>query len=128
MAAVADQPQDELDVLFDDVIERTIASLPDPYVERLGSVAIVVEDEPSPAQLASVGARGLYGLYQGIPRTRWGVDNAAAPSKITLFRGPLVRSSHSMSSLAKAVEATLIHEIAHHFGIDDDRIRELSRR
>ena len=66
---------DELDILFDEAIERTIASLPEPYVERLGSVAIVVEDEPTPAQLASVGAHGLYGLYQGVPRTRWGVDN-----------------------------------------------------
>jgi predicted Zn-dependent protease with MMP-like domain len=122
------EPSDELDVLFDEAIERTIASLPEPYIERLGSVAIVVEDEPTPAQLASVGARGLYGLYQGIPRTRWGVDNAAAPSKITLFRGPLVRSSRSLSSLARAVESTLLHEIAHHFGIDDARIRELQRR
>ena len=119
---------DELDVLFDQVIERAIASLPDAYVDRLGSVAIVVEDEPTPAQLASVSARGLFGLYQGVPRTRWGADNAAVPSKITLFRGPLVRSSRSMSSLAKAVEATLLHEIAHHFGISDDRIHELQRR
>ena len=118
---------DELDLLFDEAIERAITSLPEPYLDRLGSVAIVVEDEPSPAQLASVGARGLYGLYQGIPRTRWGVDNAAAPSKITLFRGPLVRSSRSMSSLARAVESTLLHEIAHHFGISDERIRELQR-
>jgi predicted Zn-dependent protease with MMP-like domain len=123
---MAEQP-DVLDVLFDEAIERTIASLPDAYVERLGSVAIVVEDEPSPGQLASVGARGLYGLYQGIPRTRWGADNAAVPSKITLFRGPLVRSSRSQSSLSRAVEATLLHEIAHHFGIDDARIRELQR-
>ncbi|HET9344314.1 MAG TPA: metallopeptidase family protein [Candidatus Limnocylindrales bacterium] len=119
---------DELDVLFDQVIERAIASLPDAYVDRLGSVAIVVEDEPTPAQLASVSARGLFGLYQGVPRTRWGADNAAVPSKITLFRGPLVRSSRSMSSLARAVESTLLHEIAHHFGISDDRIRELQRR
>jgi len=118
---------DVLDVLFDQAIERTIASLPDAYVERLGSVAIVVEDEPTQSQLASVGARGLYGLYQGVPRTRWGADNAAVPSKITLFRGPLVRSSRSMSSLARAVEATLLHEIAHHFGISDDRIHELQR-
>jgi predicted Zn-dependent protease with MMP-like domain len=125
---VADQEPDVLDVLFDAAIERTIASLPEPYVERLGSVAIVVEDEPTAAQLGSVGARGLYGLYQGVPRTRWGVDNAPVPSKITLFRGPLVRSSRSMSSLAKAVESTLLHEIAHHFGISDARIRELQRR
>jgi predicted Zn-dependent protease with MMP-like domain len=124
---MAEQP-DVLDVLFDEAIDRTIKSLPDEFVDRLGSVAIVVEDEPTPAQLASVGARGLYGLYQGVPRTRWGVDNAAVPSKITLFRGPLVRSSRSMSSLAKAVESTLLHEIAHHFGISDERIRELQHR
>jgi predicted Zn-dependent protease with MMP-like domain len=124
---MAEQP-DVLDVLFDEAIDRTIKSLPDEFVDRLGSVAIVVEDEPTPAQLASVGARGLYGLYQGVPRTRWGVDNAAVPSKITLFRGPLVRSSRSMSSLARAVESTLLHEIAHHFGISDERIRELQHR
>ena len=119
---------DVLDVLFDQTIERTIKSLPDEFVDRLGSVAIVVEDEPTPAQLSSVGARGLYGLYQGIPRTRFGVDNAPVPSKITLFRGPLVRSSRSMSSLARAVESTLLHEIAHHFGISDARIRELQHQ
>ena len=124
---MVEQQPDVLDVLFDEAIERTIKSLPDAYVERLGSVAIVVEDEPTPGQLASVGARGLYGLYQGIPRTRFGVDNAPVPSKITLFRGPLVRSSRSMSSLARAVESTLLHEIAHHFGISDERIRELQR-
>ena len=123
---MAEEP-DVLDVLFDEAIDRTIKSLPDEFVERLGSVAIVVEDEPTPAQLSSVGARGLYGLYQGIPRTRFGVDNAPVPSKITLFRGPLVRSSRSMSSLARAVESTLLHEIAHHFGISDARIRELQR-
>lgn len=124
---MVDEP-DVLDVLFDQTIERTIKSLPDEFVDRLGSVAIVVEDEPTPAQLSSVGARGLYGLYQGIPRTRFGVDNAPVPSKITLFRGPLVRSSRSMSSLARAVESTLLHEIAHHFGISDARIRELQHQ
>ena len=124
---MTDQP-DVLDVLFDEAIDRTIKSLPDQFVERLGSVAIVVEDEPTPAQLATVGARGLYGLYQGVPRTRWGVDNAPVPSKITLFRGPLVRASRSPAGLSRAVEATLLHEIAHHFGISDARIRELQRR
>jgi predicted Zn-dependent protease with MMP-like domain len=90
-------------------------------------VAIVVEDEPTPAQLASVAARGLYGLYQGVPRTRWGVDNVPLASKITLFKGPLVRSSRTPAHLAMAVEETLLHEIAHHFGIDDERLRELRR-
>ena len=124
---MVEPPQDALDALFDEVISRTIESLPDAFRDQLGSVAIVVEDEATPAQLASVRAHGLYGLYQGVPRTRWGADNAAAPSKITLFKGPLVRASRSPAHLAKAVEETLLHEIAHHFGIDDNRLRELQR-
>ena len=124
---MAEQPADELDALFDRVIEATLRSLPDPFLSQLGSVAIVVEDEASPAQLASVGAYGLYGLYQGVPRTRWGVDNVAAPSKITLFRGPLTRAHPDRDRRRRAIEDTLLHEIAHHFGIDDDRLRELQR-
>jgi predicted Zn-dependent protease with MMP-like domain len=110
---------------FDAVIDDTIDALPAAFVDQLGSVAIVVEDEPNPEQLASVGARGLFGLYQGVPRTRWGVDNVPIPSKITLFRGPLTRANPSQDRLARAVEDTLLHEIAHHFGIDDDRLRAL---
>jgi predicted Zn-dependent protease with MMP-like domain len=124
---MAEQPADELDTLFDQVIDATLRSLPDPFLSQLGSVAIVVEDEATPAQLASVGAYGLYGLYQGVPRTRWGVDNVAVPSKITLFRGALVRHSRSPSDLARRIEETLLHEIAHHFGIDDQRLEELRR-
>lgn len=110
---------------FDAVIDDTIDRLPAAFVDQLGSVAIVVEDEPSPEQLASVDARGLFGLYQGVPRTRWGVDNVPIPSKITLFRGPLTRANPGGVRLTKAVEDTLLHEIAHHFGIDDDRLRAL---
>ena len=110
---------------FDEVIDSVLEDLPAPFVERLGSVAIVVEDEATPEQLASVGARGLYGLYQGVPRTRFGVDNVPLPSKITLFRGPLVRANGMGERLTRAIEDTLLHEIAHHFGIDDERLHAL---
>jgi predicted Zn-dependent protease with MMP-like domain len=119
---------DELDAIFDEVIDQTLASLPAAFAERLGSVAIVLEDEASPDQLATVRAGGLYGLYQGVPRTRWGAENAPFASKITLFRGPLVRGNPGPERLAAAIEDTLLHEIAHHFGIDDNRLLELRRR
>lgn len=118
---------DPVDAIFDAAIERVLADLPAQFADRLGTVAIVVEDEPSADQLASVRAGGLYGLYQGIPRTRWGADNASVPSKITLFRGPLVRAAQTPERLAHAIADTLLHEIAHHFGIDDARLRELRR-
>lgn len=120
-----DEPGDDP---FETVIDDVLATLPAAFESRLGSVAIVVEDEPTPDQLASVGARGLFGLYQGVPRTRFGVDNVPWPSKITLFRGPLARANPTPHRLARAIEDTLLHEIAHHFGIDDARLIELRTR
>lgn len=116
-----------IDGLFDAAIERAIASLPPVFAERLGSVAIVIDDEPTPDQLASVGAHGLFGLYQGVPRTTFGAENVPVPSKITIFRGPLIRASGSAATLERAVEETVLHEIAHHFGLSDARLLELRR-
>jgi predicted Zn-dependent protease with MMP-like domain len=115
------------DVDFDAVIDDVLERLPRPFFDQLSSVAIVVEDEATPELLASVQAPGLFGLYQGVPRTRWGVDNVPIASKITLFRGPLTRANPGAARLTKAIEDTLLHEIAHHLGIDDDRLRELRR-
>ena len=85
-------------------------------------------DEPTPAQLASVHAWGLFGLYQGVPRTAYAADAAATPSKITLFRGPLMRANRSPERLRAAVGETLRHEVAHHLGISDARLQELERQ
>jgi predicted Zn-dependent protease with MMP-like domain len=116
---------DPLDM--EQLVEDALAGLPREFAERLGSVAIVVDDEPTPELLASVGARILYGVYQGIPRTTFGVDHAPVASKITIFRGPLMRAHRDPQALARAVESTVLHEIAHHFGISDARLRELHR-
>jgi predicted Zn-dependent protease with MMP-like domain len=114
---------DDIEDMVVDALER----LPAPFRDRLGSVAIVIEDEATPSQLALVGAYGLYGLYQGIPRTRLSADGAPAPSKITIFRAPLVRANRTPERLAAAVADTVYHEIAHHFGISDERLHELKR-
>jgi predicted Zn-dependent protease with MMP-like domain len=113
----------ELDI--EDMVVDAIEQLPDAFRDLLGSVAIVVEDEATPEQLAAVGAYGLYGLYQGVPRTRYAAESAAAPSKITIFRGPLVRAARDREQLASAITDTVHHEIAHHFGISDARLHEL---
>ena len=114
-------PQDA----FDSWIDEAIEALPESFRERLGSVAIVIEEEATADQLASVGVRGLFGLYQGVPRSAWGADGAAVPSKITIFRGPLVRAFHDLAARRRAVIDTVHHEIAHHFGISDRRLHEL---
>jgi predicted Zn-dependent protease with MMP-like domain len=117
-----------VDRRFDAAIERAISSLPQAFAERLGSVAIVIDEEPTVEQLASVGARGLFGLYQGVPRTTFGAESVPVPSKITIFRGPLVRANGAGDALEAAVEETVLHEIAHHFGLSDERLLELRHR
>jgi len=89
------------------------------------SCAMERTDQPTPGQLASVGAPGLLGLYTGVPRTAWGADGAPLPSKITIFRGPTLRMCSTRQEVRDEVAITVVHEIAHHFGIDDDRLHEL---
>ena len=119
--APADDPEDP----FEAWVIEAIEALPPAFRERLGSVAITIADEANADQLASVRARGLYGLYQGVPRSAWGADNSPVPSKITIFRGPLTRAHRDPRAQRQAVVDTVHHEIAHHFGIGDDRLREL---
>jgi predicted Zn-dependent protease with MMP-like domain len=112
---------------FDQLIKQALDRLPEPFASRLDSVAIVIDEEATAEQLASVGARGLFGLYQGVPRTAYGATGAPVASKITLFRRPLEAYHPDPASLARAVQETLFHEIAHHFGISDARLAELRR-
>jgi predicted Zn-dependent protease with MMP-like domain len=118
-------PERPTDLDLEAFVIDALDNLPAPFRDQLGSVAIVIEDEASAEQLASVGAPGLFGLYQGIPRTALSADGAPSPSKITIYRGPLMRAYRDPVALAAAVADTVYHEIAHHFGISDRRLQEL---
>lgn len=111
---------------FDDLISRALANLPPEFRAQLDSVAIVVDDYPTPAQLSATHSHGLFGIYEGVPRTAYGASYVAVPSKITLFRGPLESYSRNEQDLAASVEETLFHEIGHHLGISDARLAELA--
>lgn len=116
------------DDLFERVVASVIATIPDPFSRALDEVAIVIEDEPSPQQRRENGLRGdetLYGLYEGVPRIEWGADSVPIPNKISLFRIPLQEDFPDEDDLADEIRITLLHELAHHLGIDDDRLDEL---
>jgi predicted Zn-dependent protease with MMP-like domain len=116
------------DDLFERVVEEVLAAIPPPFDAALDEVAVVIEDEPSPLQLRESGLhRGetLYGLYEGVPRTEWGADMVPIPNKISLFRVPLAEDFPDLEDLADEVRITILHELAHHLGIDDDRLDEL---
>jgi predicted Zn-dependent protease with MMP-like domain len=115
-------------VAFATLVERTIAGIPAPFRDALDEVAIVIDDEPSARQRREndLGPDGdLYGLYEGVPRTEYGADWVAAPNRITLFRLALEEDFPDPDDLADEVRLTVIHELAHHLGIDDDRLDEL---
>ena len=114
------------DETFEDWVFEAIDALPEAFRERLGSVAIVVEEWPTADQLAEVNAAGLYGLYEGIPRSALSADQIATPSRITIFRGTLEAHFRTPEALRAKVIDTVHHEIAHHFGISDARLHELA--
>lgn len=112
------------DETFEDWVFEAFDALPDQFRERLGRVAITIEEDASPEQLRSLGVPGLYGLYRGAALTVPGAD-FAPPARITIFRGPLMRDYRTPEALRAKVIDTVHHEIAHHFGISDERLREL---
>jgi predicted Zn-dependent protease with MMP-like domain len=107
---------------FEDLVGDAIASLPEDLGGFMSNVAVVIEDEP-PDGLP------LLGLYQGIPLTRRTSAYAGVPpDKITIYRGPLERlTGGDPDRLREQVRRVVLHEIAHHFGISDERLRELDR-
>jgi predicted Zn-dependent protease with MMP-like domain len=114
--------------VFEQLVDRALASIPPPYSEALREVAILIEDEPSAQQLAENDIEpwdSLYGLYEGVPRVEYAADWAASPNRITLFRMPLEEDFPVASELEAEVRMTVLHELAHHLGIDDDRLDEL---
>ena len=117
---------------FDRLVAAAYARIPARFRKRLKNIAMVVEPEPAPAQLARGRApRGstLLGLYEGRPLTKRSVfESFAMPDRITIFQGPHERLASSPEHLAKLVEDTVWHEVAHYFGMDELQVRSAERR
>ena len=112
---------------FYELVERALEGLPPELSELLDNVAIVVDEWPdySTPLVADDPDDTFYGLYEGVPLTQRGVGySGLLPDKITIFRGPLERAFRR-EELEGQIRITVVHEIAHHFGIDDDRLHEL---
>jgi predicted Zn-dependent protease with MMP-like domain len=113
---------------FEDLVAQALAGIPMPFAAALDEVAIVIEDEPSDDQLREneMGSdETLYGLYEGVARTEYGADWVTMPNRISLFRLPLEADFADPDDLAEEVRVTVIHELAHHLGIDDERLHDL---
>ncbi|WP_370892255.1 metallopeptidase family protein [Janibacter sp. GXQ6167] len=122
MSEVAHSPFVDDDA-FDQLVEAALAEVPSELMALTDNVAIFVEPEPS----AEHGDRELLGIYEGVPLTErdGGWAMGALPDRILLFRGPLRRMARDAEELYREVAITVVHEVAHHFGIDDAALHDL---
>jgi len=105
---------------FERLVEAALETIPDEIASRVRNVAVIVEDD------APADDPDLLGLYDGVALTeRYGEPLMELPDRIFIYRRPLLAFCDDEAHLAEEVRVTVVHEVAHHFGIDDDRLDEL---
>jgi predicted Zn-dependent protease with MMP-like domain len=112
---------------FEKIVKEGIGAIPERFLEKLDNVDIVIEEEPTSYQLRKLRARKssiIFGLYEGVPQTKRWHYGQVLPDKITIFKKPIERVACSEKEIKEMVRNTVWHEIAHHFGMDEKRVRE----
>ncbi len=116
---------------FEELVNEGIKAIPKKFLEKLDNVDIVIEDEPTPEQLRKLRMKGgsfIFGLYEGVPQTKRWHYGQVLPDKITIFQKPIEKIARSETEVKKIVKNTVWHEIAHHFGMDERKVREAESR
>jgi len=111
---------------FDGLVDRALASIPERFGPYLENTVVVTEERPSREALARMAigpGESLYGMYEGTPLTERGAQEPLAPDRIVIYRGPLVEDfGDDADRIAEQVRITVLHEIGHHFGLDEDAL------
>jgi predicted Zn-dependent protease with MMP-like domain len=113
---------------FQKLIDEALSELPGEHAKNIKNIAILYEDQPTPQQRQKLQLQGnqtLLGLYEGTPLPQRQGMTRLLPDKITLFKVPLSYHASTPEELKEQIKHTLWHEIAHYYGLDHDRIREL---
>jgi predicted Zn-dependent protease with MMP-like domain len=113
---------------FEKLVAEGLKLIPDEFRPFLDNVQVVIEEEPSAALLEKMGVtpdQTLFGLYTGTPLTQRSIEYSGFPDRITIFRRPLLEEFDDPLDLRREIGRTVIHEVAHHFGIDEERLVDL---
>ena len=108
---------------FQALVEQALDGLPDEFAELLENIVVVVEEEPDPEDLEALEMDPedeLFGLYQGVPQTERGTSYLALPDRVEIYRGPILRSCANRREVIREVRDTVVHELGHHFGMEED--------
>jgi predicted Zn-dependent protease with MMP-like domain len=118
--------------VFEGLVTGAIEALPSEFKLSLENVDVVVQDWPTRSQLARLGSRsrfGLLGLYEGVPQTARTTNySLVPPDKITIFQKPIEAICRSENEIGIEIQRVIQHEIAHHFGISDQKLRLIERK
>lgn len=124
---IEDQDSNELSA-FEQLVRESLDSIPEEFQRQMGNLVVIVEDEPSPDVLASSHIKSdtlLLGLYSGVPLTALGSNQQMLPERITIYQHNIEKICHNNPNLIKErVRQTVLHEVAHHFGIDHEKMPE----
>ncbi len=117
---------------FEALVNEGIQAIPEKFLRLLKNVAVVIEDDLTPEKRREMGmadGEDLLGLYEGVPQTRRGSDyGGVLPDKITIFRRPILEEARTAEEVRAIVKDTVWHEIAHHFGMEEDQVEEAEAR
>ena len=116
---------------FEKIVEEGIKTIPKRFLGKLNNIDICIEDEPSSCQLQQLKERKnsiIFGLYEGIPQTERRYYGQVLPDKITIFKKPIEQFARSEKEIKEIVNNTVWHEIAHHFGMSEARVRGAEHR
>jgi predicted Zn-dependent protease with MMP-like domain len=116
---------------FEWLVARAVEDLPEEFLYKLENIDVVVEDWPTPTQMLQLGLRRgetLLGLYEGVPQTKRGRQyGLVPPDKITIFQRPIEAKCRYDAEISAEIQRVVKHEIAHHFGISDARLRQIEK-
>ncbi len=117
---------------FEDFVKDAIDHIPNIYQDKMKTVAITVDEQPTDEQRKKIGLRpcdALYGLYEGVPLTKRGGNTLSIPPDvITIFKHPMLELFPEESTLKKQIYKTLWHEVAHYFGLNHRQIHAASKK
>jgi len=116
---------------FEELVKQGIKAIPQRFLKKLNNVDIVIEDEPTEEQIEKLKLRKdvkLLGLYEGVPQIKREHYSWVLPDKITIFKKSIEEVAFSDTQIKEIVKKTVWHEIAHHFGMDEERVRRAEKR
>ena len=117
---------------FEELVREEIRAIPQEFLDKLENVDIIVEKNPTLEQIEKLKIRNkyvLFGLYEGIPKTKRSSGySQVLPDKIIIFKNPIENFSKNKEEIKQIIKNTVWHEFAHHFGMDEDRVRKAEIR